>query len=126
MYNEVILIRVRKYAKFGVFYAKIVQMTPQRLRRESLRLQNFLVTNSFVLAFFATNTIKSSKLKNFTAQQNRKRVNYDQSLLDNRHDGFELSRSADHHSYFVYPHNSVYMPGPRAGKSENGFFHCDT
>ena len=28
--------RVRKYAKFGVFYAKIVQMTPQRLRRESL------------------------------------------------------------------------------------------
>ena len=27
--------RVRKYAKFGVFYAKIVQMTPLRLRRES-------------------------------------------------------------------------------------------
>ena len=23
-------------------------------------------------------------------------------------------------------HNSVYMPGPRAGKSENGFFRCDT
>ena len=38
--------RVRKYAKFGVFYAKIVQMTPQRLRRESLRLQKFLVTNT--------------------------------------------------------------------------------
>ena len=30
--------RVRKYAKFGVFYAKIVQTTPLRLRRESLRL----------------------------------------------------------------------------------------
>ena len=29
--------RVRKYAKFGVFYAKIVQMTPQRLRRDSLQ-----------------------------------------------------------------------------------------
>ena len=24
------------------------------------------------------------------------------------------------------PHNSVYMAGPRAGKSENGFFCCDT
>ena len=24
------------------------------------------------------------------------------------------------------PHDSVYMPGPRAGKSENGFFCCDT
>ena len=24
------------------------------------------------------------------------------------------------------PHNSVYMPGPRAGKSENGFFRRDT
>ena len=23
------------------------------------------------------------------------------------------------------PHNSVYMPGPLAGKSENGFFRCD-
>ena len=63
--------RVRKYAKFGVFYAKIVQMTPQRLRRESLRFQKFLVNkqgatltpeifgnkHSFVLTFFATNTI---------------------------------------------------------------------
>ena len=39
-------LRVRKYAKFGVFYAKIVQMTPQRLRRESLRLQKFSVTNT--------------------------------------------------------------------------------
>ena len=37
--------RVRKYAKFGVFYAKIVQMTPLRLRRESLRLQKSSVTN---------------------------------------------------------------------------------
>ena len=24
------------------------------------------------------------------------------------------------------PHDSVYMPGPRAGKSENGSFRCDT
>ena len=24
------------------------------------------------------------------------------------------------------PHDSVYMPGPLAGKSENGFFRCDT
>ena len=24
------------------------------------------------------------------------------------------------------PHDSVYMPEPRAGKSENGFFRCDT
>ena len=28
--------RVRKYAKFGVFYAKIFQMTPLRSRRGSL------------------------------------------------------------------------------------------
>ena len=61
--------------------------------------------HSFVLTFFATNTIyvnynrcKSSKLKNYTARQNRKRVNYDQSLLDDRHHGFELSTSADRHS----------------------------
>ena len=39
--------RVRKYAKFGVFYTKIVQMTPQRLRRESLRIQKFLVKTQF-------------------------------------------------------------------------------
>ena len=117
-------IRDRKYAKFGVFYAKIVQMTPLRLRRESLWLRKFcgnkqgatstpeIFSNkhSFVLTFFATNTIyvnynrcKSSKLKNYTARQNRKRVNYDQSLLNDRHHGFELSRSADRHSYFVYP-----------------------
>ena len=24
------------------------------------------------------------------------------------------------------PHDSVYMPGPHVGKSENGFFRCDT
>ena len=24
------------------------------------------------------------------------------------------------------PHGSLYMPGPRAGKTENGFFHCGT
>ena len=24
------------------------------------------------------------------------------------------------------PHDSVYMPGPCTGKSENGFFCCDT
>ena len=37
--------RVRKYAKFGIFYAKIVQMTPLGLHRESLRLQKSSVTN---------------------------------------------------------------------------------
>ena len=71
--------------------------------------------NSFVLTFFATNTIyvnckrciktliKSSKLKNYTARQNRRRVNYDQSLLDDRHHGFEPPRSADCHRYLMYP-----------------------
>ena len=63
--------RVRKYAKFGVFYAKIVQTTPLRLWRESLRLPEifgnkqgatstqeiFGNKHSFVLTFFATNTI---------------------------------------------------------------------
>ena len=40
------MLRVRKYVKFGVFYAKIVQMTLLRLRRESLQLKKFLVTNT--------------------------------------------------------------------------------
>ena len=75
--------RVRKYARFGVFYAKIVQMTLPRLQRESLRLQTFSVSNREPLRL--------------------QRVTYDQSLLDDRHHGFELSRSADRHSYFVYP-----------------------
>ena len=54
--------RVRKYAKFGVFYAKIVQMTPLRLPRESLRLQKFSVTNREPLRlqkFSVTNTVLS-------------------------------------------------------------------
>ena len=54
--------RVRKYAKFGIFCAKIVQMTPQRLRRESLRLQKFSVTNREPLRlqkFSVTNTVLS-------------------------------------------------------------------
>ena len=50
---EVLLSRVRKYAKFGVFYAKIVQMTPLRLRRESLRLQKFSVTNTVLSLSFS-------------------------------------------------------------------------
>ena len=137
--------RVRKYAKFGVFYAKSVQMTPLRLRRESLRLQTFSVTNSEPLRlqkFSVTNTVLSlpflqqiqftlivnvvnlnyvieiKELYCTTKQEEGKQVNYDQSLLDDRHHGFELSRSADRHSYFVYPQDSVYMPGPRAGKSD--------
>jgi len=70
--DELITVRVHKHAKFGVFYAKIVQVTPLRLWRESLQLQKFSVTNrapatltpeifsnkhSFVLTFFTTNTI---------------------------------------------------------------------
>ena len=54
--------RVCKYAKFGVFYAKIVQMTPWRLRRESLRLQKFSVTNREPLRlqkFAVTSTVLS-------------------------------------------------------------------
>ena len=55
-------VRVRKYAKFGVFYANIVQMTPQRLRRESLRREKFSVTNREPLRlqkFSVTNTVLS-------------------------------------------------------------------
>ena len=44
--ESIIMLRVRKYTKFGVFYAKIVQMTPLRLLRESLRLQKFSLTNT--------------------------------------------------------------------------------
>ena len=51
--------RVHKYTKFGVFYAKIVQMIPLWLRRETLRLQTEIFGNkhSFVLTFFPTNII---------------------------------------------------------------------
>ena len=49
--------RLRKYTKFDVFYAKIVQMTPQRLRRESLQVQKFLVKTQFCPYLFTTNTI---------------------------------------------------------------------
>ena len=52
---------------------------------------------------------------------------FDQSLLDDCHHGFELSRSVDRHSYTsCIPCDSVCMPGPRTRKSENGFFGCDT
>ena len=54
--------RVHKYTKFGIFYAKIVQMTPLRLQRESLRFQKFLVTNREPLRlqeFSVTNTVLS-------------------------------------------------------------------
>ena len=54
--------RVRKYTKCGVFYAKIVQMTPLRLRMESLRLQKFSVTNREPLRLqkcLVTNTVLS-------------------------------------------------------------------
>ena len=43
--DELITVRVRKNAKFGVFYAEIVQMTPLRLWRESLQRHKFSVTN---------------------------------------------------------------------------------
>ena len=54
--------RVLKYAKFGAFYARIVQMTPLRLRRKSLRLQIFSVTNReplWLQKFAVTNTVLS-------------------------------------------------------------------
>ena len=53
-----------------------------------------------------------------------KRENYNLSLINDRHHGFELS--ADRTATSCIPHDSVYMPGPHAGKSENGFFCCDT
>ena len=60
--DELITVRVCKNAKFGVFYAEIVQMTPLRLRRESLQLQKFSVTNREPLRlqkFSVTNTVLS-------------------------------------------------------------------
>ena len=56
------ILRVPKYAKFGIFYTKIFQMTPLKLRRESLRLQKFSVTNREPLRlqkFSVTNTVLS-------------------------------------------------------------------
>ena len=38
--------------------------------------------------------------------------------------GFSGQRTATATS--CIPHDSVYMPRPRAGKSENGFFRWDT
>ena len=92
-----VLPRVRKYAKFGIFYAKIVQMTLPRLQRESLWLQKFSVTNKkplWLQIFPVTNTV--------------------------------LSLPFSQQIQLCIPHDSVYMSGPHAGKSENGFFRCDT
>ena len=62
--------RVRKYTKFGVFYTKIVQMTPEVMEGVILTPEIFgskqgatstpeIYGNkhSFVLTFFTTNTI---------------------------------------------------------------------
>ena len=54
--------KVWKYAKSGVFYAKIVQMTPLRLQRESLWLQKLLVRNReplWLQKFLVTSTVLS-------------------------------------------------------------------
>ena len=67
--------RARKYAKFGVFYAKIGQSVPS-------------TPEIFVNKQGATSTPEGKLRSKFTRD---------------RHHGFELSRSADRHSYFVYP-----------------------
>ena len=46
------------------------------------------------------------------------------AIMDLSHLSFPGERTAIATS--CIPHDSVYKPGPRAGKSENGFFHCDT
>ena len=70
----------------------------------SQQLQFTLIVNVVNLNYRG----KSSKLKNYTARQSRKRVNYDQSSFNDRHHGFELSRSVDHHIYFVLSLTVVY------------------
>ena len=61
-------------------------MTPLRLRRESLRLQKFLVTKNFTLIVNIVNLNYVIEIKELytTKQEEGKQVNYDQSLLDDR------------------------------------------
>ena len=47
-------------------------------------------------------------------KQEEGQVTYDQSLLDDHHHGGQRTATANS----CIPHDSVYMPGPRAGKSD--------
>ena len=47
-----------------------------------------------------------------------KRVNYDQSLLDDRLMDLSFPGQRTTTATSCIPHDSVYMPGPRAGKSD--------
>ena len=79
-------LRVRKYTKFGVFYSRIVQMTPLRLLRESVRLRKFSVTNTLYVNCKGCkhNYVFEIKQLYTTKQEEGKQVNYNQSLLDDR------------------------------------------
>ena len=117
------LLRVRKYAKFVIFYTEIYEVTPLRLWRESLWLQKFWLQISFLLTFFKTNTIniKCKHCKPVVNDLNW-RINYvcllkcvllSFNIYDDHHHGFEpllvsrLSYEAVATSCFL--HDSVNM-----------------
>ena len=64
--ESIIMLRVRKYTKFGVFYAKIVQMTPLRLLRESLHTPEiFANKHSFDLSLLFLQQIQFTLIVDF-------------------------------------------------------------
>ena len=83
----------------------LVYFTP-KLVSQSLRLQKFSLTNREPLQL--------------------QRVNYDQSLLETAIMDLSFPGQRTATATLCIPHDTVCMPGPRTGKSENGFFCFDT
>ena len=87
-------------------------MTPQGLRNASLRLQKFSVTNREPLRlqkFSVTTKQEEGKL--------RSKFTRETAIMDLSFPGQRTDTATP-----CMPHHTVYMVGPRAGKSENGFF----
>ena len=140
--------RVRKYAKFGVFYTKIVQMTPQRLWRKSLRLQKVSVTNRQPLRlqkFLATNPVLSLpfsqqiqftlivnvvnlnqiiKIKELYCTTKQEEGNFSMTAIMDLSFPDQLTTTATS----CIPHDSVYSTcqDHMLESLKNGFFPCDT
>ena len=127
--------RVRKYAKFGVFYTKIVQMTPLRLQRESLRLQKFSVTNTvlslpfsqqiqFTLIVNVVNLNQIIKIKELYCTTKQEEGNFSMTSIMDLSFPDQLTATATS----CIPHDSVYSTceDHMLESLKNGFFPCDT
>ena len=123
-------------------------MTPLRLRRESLWLQKFSVTNREPLRlkkFSVTNAVLPLpflqqiqftlhvivnvvnlnwiiEIKELYCMTKQEEGKLRSKFTRWPPSGFEFSRSADARATSCIPHDSVCMPGPRTGKLKMAFF----